>query len=75
VVLVAEGEAARILESAGGGLVVKPGDTEGLADALTRLARSPEERKRLGAASRAAAVARYDRRPLCDAFIDALETA
>ncbi|HLB18957.1 MAG TPA: glycosyltransferase family 4 protein [Gaiellaceae bacterium] len=75
VVLVAEGEAAEILESAGAGLVVKPGDTDGLAAALARLARSPDERARLGAASRTAAVERYDRRPLCDAFIDALESA
>lgn len=75
VVLVAEGEAAEILESAGAGLVVKPGDTEGLVDALTRLARSPHERTRLGAAGRVAAVERYDRGPLCDAFIDALESA
>jgi glycosyltransferase involved in cell wall biosynthesis len=74
VVLVADGEPAEILRSADAGIAVAPGDIEGLVDAIGRLARSPEERARLAAAGRATAVDRYDRRPLCDDFIDALET-
>jgi rhamnosyl/mannosyltransferase len=35
------------------GLVVEPGDVEGLADALTRLCRDAALRERLGAAGRA----------------------
>jgi hypothetical protein len=54
-------------------LAVARGDVDGLVGALRRLARSPEERVRFGAAGRAAAVERFDRRPLCDAFIEALE--
>jgi glycosyltransferase involved in cell wall biosynthesis len=73
VVLVAGGEPAEILQSAQSGVAVAPGDVDGLVGALRRLARSPEERVRFGAAGRAAAVERFDRRPLCDAFIEALE--
>jgi glycosyltransferase involved in cell wall biosynthesis len=73
VVLVAGGEPAEILQSAQSGVAVAPGDVDGLVGALRRLARSPEERVRFGAAGRAAAVERFDRRPLCDAFLEALE--
>jgi glycosyltransferase involved in cell wall biosynthesis len=74
VVLVAGGEPAEILQSAQSGVAVAPGDVDGLVGALRRLARSPEERVRFGAAGRAAAVERFDRKPLCDAFIEALES-
>lgn len=73
VVLVADGEPAEIVQSANAGVAVKPGDVDGLADALRRLARSEGERARLGAAGRAAAVERFDRRPIYDRFIEALE--
>ena len=73
VALVAEGEPAEILRSAKAGVAVKPGDVKGLADALQRLARSDGERASLGAAGRAAASERFDRRPICDRFIEALE--
>jgi colanic acid biosynthesis glycosyl transferase WcaI len=75
VVLVADGEPAKILTSSNGGVVVRPGDVDALAGALRRLARSEEERRRLGTAGRAAAVERFDRRPICDRFIRALERA
>lgn len=73
VVLVAEGEPADVLDAAGGGIAVKPGDAEGLAAALERLAGSSSLRDSLGAAGRTAAVERHDRRLSCDRFIDALE--
>lgn len=74
VVLVADGEPAEIVRSAQAGIVVMPGDIEGLADALRRLARSADERLRLGAAGRVAAVEGYDRTRLCDAFVKVLES-
>jgi colanic acid biosynthesis glycosyl transferase WcaI len=74
VVLVAEGEAAEIVRATECGIVVTPGDVDGLADALQRLASSPDERLRLGAAGRAAALEQFDRRRLCDDFIQALES-
>jgi colanic acid biosynthesis glycosyl transferase WcaI len=75
VLLVADGEPAEIVESTGSGVVVAPGDVDGVVDALGRLAQSPEERRRLAAAGREAAVQRFDRKRLCDEFIEALETA
>lgn len=75
VVLVATGEPAEIVRSARAGIVVDPGDVDGLATALCRLARSADERRRLGAAGRAAAVAKYDRTRLCDDFVRVLESA
>jgi len=75
VVLVAEGEPARVLQEAGGGIVVQPGDGLGLAAALERLAASKPLRQSLGAAGRSAAVEKHDRRASCDLFIDALEEA
>src|SRR5438034_4069535 len=75
VVLVATGEPADILASAQAGVAVEPGDIDGLAEALRRLSNSKEKRVRLGAAGRVAAVERFDRRPLSDQFIEALERA
>jgi glycosyltransferase involved in cell wall biosynthesis len=75
VVLIADGEPAAILRSAQAGIVVTPGHVDGVADAVRRMAGSPAERGRFGSAGRAAAVERFDRRPLCDAFIEALEVA
>jgi glycosyltransferase involved in cell wall biosynthesis len=72
VVLVAEGEPAEIVRSAKAGIAVKPGDIEGLAAALRRLADSEDERAQFGAAGRAAAAERFDRRPIIDRFIEGL---
>jgi colanic acid biosynthesis glycosyl transferase WcaI len=73
IVLVADGEPADIVRSSHAGVAVEPGDIEGLAAALRRLAESDAERARMGTAARAAAVERFDRRPICDRFIAALE--
>lgn len=73
VVLAADGEAADILREADAGIVVSPGNAEALAAALRRLAESKEGRQSLGAAGRRAAVLRYDRERIADAFIDLLE--
>jgi len=75
IVLVSEGEAVDVLAAAGGGVAVEPGDVDGLANVLRRLAASSSEREALGAAGRRAAVERHDRRVICDGFIDALERA
>jgi glycosyltransferase involved in cell wall biosynthesis len=75
VVVAADGEPAEIVASAGGGIAVSPGDVDGLATALRRLAADEDERRALGAAGRRAACERHDRRVICDRFIDALEDA
>jgi glycosyltransferase involved in cell wall biosynthesis len=71
-VLVAGGEAAAIVQAAGG-IVVAPGDCQGLAHAIRELHGSPERRKLMGAELRRAAVDRYDRTSICDRFISELE--
>jgi glycosyltransferase involved in cell wall biosynthesis len=73
IVLVAEGEAGDIVRSSGAGLAVSPGNIDGLAEALRRLALSSEERTRLREAGRASAVQRFDRRTSCELLIRALE--
>jgi len=75
VVVVADGEPAEIVASAGAGIAVSPGDVDGLVTALRRLAVDEDERRALGAAGRRAACERHDRRVICDRFIDALEDA
>ena len=73
VVVIATGEAARIVEEADAGIVVGHDDRAALAGALRRLAADPALRARLGANGRAAAVARYDRGRIIDEFTVRLE--
>ena len=62
VVLAGAGEAASILEAAGGGWVVPPGDVSALARALELVAAlSPEERRAIGARGRAHVLAHFRR--------------
>ena len=52
------------------GVLVEPGSTAALADGLLRLAGDPEERRRLGATARQAAVSRYTWRQHVQAVLD-----
>jgi glycosyltransferase involved in cell wall biosynthesis len=73
VVLVAEGEAARIVRDHDAGLVVAPGDLSGLVHALRTLSSDGDLRGRLGANGRAAAERFFDRGRVAGTFIDMLE--
>lgn len=68
VILIAEGEAADIVERHEAGIVVRPGDIETLADAIRTLHKDPALRERLGANGRKAAVEFYDREKIVLAF-------
>ncbi len=57
------------------GIAVPPSDAAALAVALRELALSPNRRQALGAAARAQAVRRWDRRLQTRSFCDALEAA
>ena len=73
------GRAARLLaEGQGGqtcGIATPPGDAAALADALTWMADNPGLRGQMGAAGRAQAVRRWDRRLLAADFVHAVERA
>lgn len=71
--LVAEGEAAQIVDETGCGLAVDPGDLDGLAEAMRRLVEDEALRRRLGLAGRRASEDRFDRWRIADLFIDRLE--
>ena len=73
VVLVTEGEPARIVRDTDAGLVVPPGNPGALAGALAQLAADPELRTRLGGNGRAAVLERYDRVAIGDRFVRFLE--
>lgn len=73
VVLVAEGEAAEIVRRHQAGLVVKPGDIGGLAQAIRALAREPALRRALGENGRRAAEQFFDRTKIATGFIKHLE--
>jgi glycosyltransferase involved in cell wall biosynthesis len=75
VVLVAEGEAAEIVERFNAGIVVPPGDIQGLARAIRTLCASPELRTELGANGRRAAEEEFDREHIVARFISHLEAA
>jgi glycosyltransferase involved in cell wall biosynthesis len=72
-VLVGSGEPASIVADTGCGVAVPPQNPSALAAAVRRLADSPALRDELGLRGRAAAVARYSREAIGNAFIDKLE--
>jgi glycosyltransferase involved in cell wall biosynthesis len=68
VILVADGEATEIVDKHHAGIVVKPGDIDGLVSALKTLANHPELRRELGANGRRAAEEFYDRNKIVQKF-------
>ena len=74
-ILIAEGEPAEIVRKYQCGLVVKPGDIQGIAEALRQLADNVELRQKLGDAGRRAAETFYDRQLIIDRFAEYLDQA
>ncbi len=73
VVLVAEGEATRIVTEHRAGIVVHPQDRAGLVNALRMLSANPTLRNQLGTNGRAAAVEHFDRTRIVGDFVTFLE--
>jgi len=72
VILIAGSEAAGIVRDATCGMVVTPGDVDGLVDAIHYLKDHPEEADQMGRHGRQAAIQKYDRRNIVQAFIAVL---
>lgn len=75
VVLAARGEAARLIEASGAGLVVEPENPRALAEALRALTADPERRARLGAAGRLAVERDFGREAWLDRWHELLVRA
>jgi glycosyltransferase involved in cell wall biosynthesis len=73
VVLIAAGEAADVVRETNAGIVVRPGDAFGIANALRRLRTETQLAKTLGDNGRRAAVESFDRDRIATGFIDYLE--
>lgn len=68
VILIAASEAAQMVNSANCGLVISPGDIEGLVTAITYLKYHPTERAQMGLRGREAALQRHDRARITNQF-------
>jgi colanic acid biosynthesis glycosyl transferase WcaI len=68
------GEIAGILEESACGISIRQGDARGLAAAISGLAFSPDECRRMGAAARAAFALRYERRVAVEKWIKLIAT-
>jgi len=73
IILGVEGEAKRVVESAGAGLCIEPENARELADAVVRLKSDDALRQRLGRSGRAAVRELYDRRVLARRMLDVVE--
>lgn len=73
VIVIAEGEAAEIVREHKAGLVVRPGDIEGLVAAVRQLLRNPSLGREFGENGRKAAVQYYNRKDIAETFITYLE--
>lgn len=73
VVLVADGEAAEIVQRHNAGITVKPGDVDALTHAVQSLVADPVLRRNLGKNGRIAAEQYFDRTMIAGRFVDYLE--
>lgn len=72
VILIAASEAACIVNDADCGIVVQPGDVEGLLSAMMELKSNPEKCRQMGINGRQAAVQKYDRAEIVNQFAEFL---
>jgi len=68
VILIAESEASQIVKDANCGIVVVPGDIDGLVMAIKQIKHNPLEGKKMGMNGRDAVVRKYDRSNIASQF-------
>ncbi|MFQ5965946.1 MAG: glycosyltransferase family 4 protein [Candidatus Scalinduaceae bacterium] len=73
VVLVANGEAERIVNESGAGITVSPGIVNDLAQALRQMTLETDLRRKLGEQGRQSVLEKYDRGLIVDNFVNFLE--
>ena len=74
VLLSVDGEARRVLEAAGGGWFIEPGDPQALAGSLQKLKADPAACRRMGRAGREYTGQHYSRRALAEQLMREIET-
>jgi glycosyltransferase involved in cell wall biosynthesis len=73
VLLAIDGVIREVIETAGAGIAVPPGDPEALANAILSLANDPELALRMGEQARSYVETHFDRASLASKFIDILD--
>jgi len=72
-ILVIDGVIRKVIEAAGGGIYVPPGNDRALAEAVRELSRDQEKARAIGQAARDYVVEHFDRRKHADQFIKLIE--
>ena len=67
-------ETAETIRQADCGLTIRPGDVDGLVDAITRLAADPDMATEMGTRGRASFLATHERVPCCEGWSDLIGT-
>ena len=67
-------ETAETIRQADCGLTIRPGDVDGLVDAITRLAADPDTSAAMGSRGRASFLATHERVPCCQGWSDLIGT-
>ncbi len=73
VLLAIDGAMRKVVEEAGAGLFVPPGDAQSLAQAMTRLAGDPAKARALGCAGRVYLEAHFERTKLAELMLDVIQ--
>jgi glycosyltransferase involved in cell wall biosynthesis len=73
VLLAIDGAMRKVVEEAGAGLFVPPGDPQALAGAMTQLAGDPAKARAMGRAGRATLEAHFERTKLAELMLDVIQ--
>jgi hypothetical protein len=72
IILGVEGEAAQLVDKAGGGICIEPENAEQLVDAILRLADDPQLRQQLGQSGHDYIVEHFDRDKLANDYLEVI---